>query len=195
MARTKRTNGNTKSDLVRNYIAQRPQASVKEIVESLKQQGTPVSIALASKIKYDRMRTGTGRGPGGGPGRGRGRKSAAVLNNGSAGGTKADAIRQMAGTMERPVRPRDLVAAMAAQGVQVSPAQVSQVLRGMGMRRRRRGGRRVAREGATTARQTAASSTSRSISLDSLIAAKKLADQLGGVDAAKQAVDALARLS
>lgn len=191
MARTKRTNGNTKSDLVRNYIAQRPQASVKEIVESLKQQGTPVSIALASKIKYDRMRTGTGRGPG----RGRGRKSAAVLNNGSAGGTKADAIRQMAGTMERPVRPRDLVAAMAAQGVQVSPAQVSQVLRGMGMRRRRRGGRRVAREGATTARQTAASSTSRSISLDSLIAAKKLADQLGGVDAAKQAVDALARLS
>lgn len=189
MARTKRTDGNTKSDLVRNYIAQRPQASVKEIVESLKQQGTSVSIALASKIKYDRMRKSTGRGPG------RGRKPAAATNNGSASGTKADAIRQMAGSMERPVRPRDLVAAMAAQGVQVSSAQVSQVLRGMGMRRRRRGGRRVAREGAPTTRQTAASSASRSISLDSLIAAKKLADQLGGVDAAKQAVDALARLS
>ena len=191
MARTKRTNGNTKSDLVRGYIAQRPQASVREIVETLKQQGTSVSIALASKIKYDRMRKGTGSGPG----RGRGRASAVAVNNGSASGTKADAIREMAKSMEKPVRPRDLVAAMAAQGVHVSPAQVSQVLRGMGMRRRRRGGRRVAREGATAARQTAGSATSRSISLDSLIAAKKLADQLGGVDAAKQAVDALARLS
>lgn len=191
MARTKRTDGNSKSDLVRNYIAQRPQASVREIVENLKQQGTSVSIALASKIKYDRMRTGTGRGPG----RGQGRKSAATANNGSAGGTKAEAIRQMAGTMERPVRPRDVVAAMAAQGVQVSSAQVSQVLRGMGMRRRRRGGRRVAREATAATRQTASHSASRSISLDSLIAAKKLADQLGGVDAAKQAVDALARLS
>jgi arginine repressor len=187
MPRTKKSNGNTKSELVRGYIAQHPQASVREIVDSLRQQGTSVSIALASKIKYDRMRKGTGRG--------RAPATAAAAINGSAGGTKAAAIRQMAGSMERPVRPRDLVAAMAAQGVQVSSAQVSQVLRAMGMRRRRRGGARVAREAAPMGRRPVSNSASRSISLDSLIAAKKLADQLGGVDAAKLAVDALSRLS
>lgn len=105
-----------------------------------------------------------------------------------AGGSKADSIRDVARRLPKPVRPRDVIAELAQQGIDVSRGQVSQVLRGMGMRRRR--GRRSK---AASTRSTATASVT--ISLNDLLAAKKLADQLGGVAAAKEAVDALAKLS
>jgi hypothetical protein len=61
----------------------------------------------------------------------------------------------------------------------------------MGMRRRGRG-RRPATAGSPRATTR---STSEKLSLDNLLAAKRLVNQLGGIEAAKQAVDALARLS
>ena len=117
----------------------------------------------------------------------RGRSGAAQTQPSAApaGGTKADAIREVAQGMPKPVRPRDVIAALAAKGVEVSYAQVGQVLKGMGMKRRgRRGGRK------SVAVETVAST----LTLESLIAAKRLVDQLGGVEAAKTAVDALAKL-
>lgn len=110
-----------------------------------------------------------------------------------AGPSKADLIRQTAGALPKPVRPRDVMAALAQQGTEVSRGQVSQVLRGMGLRRRRRRGHAAAGGTAAVRRSSAADPVK--LSLQSLLAAKKLADQLGGVEAAKQAVDALARLS
>jgi arginine repressor len=96
--------------------------------------------------------------------------------------------------LPKPVRPRDVLAALAEQGIDVSRAQISAVLAGMGMRRRRRRrGKVVANGNAAAAYATAA--TSPALTLQSLLAAKRLADQLGSVDAAKQAVDALAKLS
>jgi hypothetical protein len=76
-----------------------------------------------------------------------------------------------------------VIAKLAEKRVSVSSAQVSAVLASMGMRRRRRGGRRRVVE-------TVAST----LTLDSLLAAKKLVSQLGSVEAAKTAVDALAKL-
>ena len=112
----------------------------------------------------------------------------------AAGASKADLIRQTAGALPKPVRPRDVLAALAEQGIDVSRAQISAVLAGMGMRPRRRRRSKVAANGnATTARSTATASPG--LTLQSLLAAKRLADQLGSVDAAKQAVDALAKLS
>jgi arginine repressor len=188
MARAKSTNGTTKSDLVREYLRSNPDATANEIMASLRAQG--VSLATAHKVRYleGLKRGGRGRKPS------RAGTTASSQPTESARGTKANAIRDVAQTMTQPVRPRDVVAALAGQGITVSRTQVSQVLTSMGMRRRR-GGRKGAsrREGA--AARSATPTTSQAFSLDALIAAKKLANQLGGISAAKQAVDALARLS
>lgn len=183
MARAKATGGNTKSDIVREYLKGNPTASVQQILQDLKPQG--ISQALAQKIKY---KDGSSRGR-------RPRRAARAQTAAQAVGTesKADSIRRVAGGMGKRVRPRDVVAALREEGLDVSFAQVGHVLKSMGMRRRR-GGRKPggARAAGTRAAHANASAT---ISLDALIAAKKLADQLGGVQAAKQAVDALARIS
>jgi hypothetical protein len=83
------------------------------------------------------------------------------------------------------VRPRDVIAQLAQQGVTVSSAQVSTVLASMGMKRRRRGRRPAA---------AVVESVTSTLTLDSLLAAKRLVNQLGSVEAAKTAVDALAKL-
>lgn len=103
----------------------------------------------------------------------------------TAGINKSEAIRQTAKSLPKPVRPRDVIGALQSQGIEVTSGQVSTVLSSMGMKRRR-GGRRKA-----AVVETVAST----ITLGSLLAAKKLVSQLGSVDAAKQAVDALAKLA
>lgn len=118
----------------------------------------------------------------------------AVRSNNSTETSKADLIRGVARESSGPVRPRDIIATLAERGVKVSSAQVSTVLRKMGMRRRRR------RKGAEVGIATGAGSrvTSRGgamLQLDHLLAAKRLCDKLGGVEAAKSALDALAKLS
>ncbi|HET6883879.1 MAG TPA: hypothetical protein VFI31_27240 [Pirellulales bacterium] len=192
MAKAKPIESASKSDIVREYLKGNPTAPVAQIVDDLKQYG--ISQALAQKIKYkDGPRRG--RRPGK-PGRKAVRMSAspAFASMETAGDErKADSIRRVAQGMGKRVRPRDVIAALRAEGIEVSFAQVGQVLKTMGMRRRRRG-RKSARAGTNSARATHATAGT-SISLDALIAAKKLADQLGGVQAAKQAMDALAKLS
>ena len=176
----------SKSDIVREYLKGHPTASVQQIVSDLKPYD--ISQALAQKIKYKD-----------GPRRGRRPRKAArtraatsVASTGAGGERKADSIRRVAQGMGKRVRPRDVIASLRAEGVEASFAQVGQVLKSMGMRRRRRGRRRMAESRAARASHSAGSM---SISLDALIAAKKLADQLGSVQAAKQAMDALAKLS
>lgn len=187
MARAKANGGNTKSDIVREYLKGNPTATVQQILQDLKPHD--ISQALAQKIKY-KDGAARGRRP-----RRAARTTTAPAAASSATGKerKADSIRRVAGGMGKRVRPRDVIAALRAEGLKVSFAQVGQVLKTMGMRRRRRG-RKPAGEGAASARTTR-TNASTTISLDALIAAKKLADQLGGVQAAKQAMDALARLS
>ena len=158
----------SKSDLTRQYLKKHPRATAKQIVAGIKREfGADVSQALASKIKYKQRASG---------------RTTAAESNGT---SKADAIRQVAEGMDKPVRPRDVIAKLSEQGVEASSAQVSQVLKGMGMKRRKRRGRRAVVH--TTVPST--------LTLDSLLAAKKLVDQLGSVEAAKTAVDALVKLT
>jgi arginine repressor len=177
MARTKSTEGRSKTDIVRDYLRSNPTATRSQIVADLKPYG--ISLALAQKTRYLERRKRRGAGPN----RGRAKAEAAGTSAGRSAGTKADAIRDAAKTLPKPIRPRDVVAALAEKGVTVSNAQVGQVLKGMGMRRRRRGRRMVVETVAST------------LTLESLLAAKKLVNQLGSVGAAKHAVDALAKLS
>lgn len=106
----------------------------------------------------------------------------------SSGVNKSELIREILNSGD--VRNKDVIATLKDRKIVVSPAQVSNVrtalakkgnvkLRG---RRRMAGGR-------------PAVSSHDEVSLSSLIAAKKLAEAMGGVERARVALDALARLS
>ena len=176
MARLK-TKGVSKSDIVRQYLGRHPKASVSQIVTDLKPY--KVSESVAAKIKYTEGSQGSAK---------PGRKAAApaASANGSTG-TKTDRIRAVASGMEKPVRPRDVVAALKEQGIDVNRTQVGQVLAKMGMRKGKR-----RRKAAGTA---AVASNSASLNIDDLIAAKKLVSQVGSIEKVKEALAALARLS
>ncbi|HEX7449051.1 MAG TPA: hypothetical protein VF306_15975 [Pirellulales bacterium] len=118
----------------------------------------------------------------------------ASSNNHSAETSKADLIRAVAREADGPVRPRDVIATLAERGITASSAQVSQVLSAMGIRRRRRRRRKGAAESAT-ASPPRSSRGGEMLQLDHLVAAKRLCDKVGGVEAAKTALDALAKLA
>jgi arginine repressor len=90
--------------------------------------------------------------------------------------------------MGKRVLPREVSAALAARGIEVSRGQISQVLKSMGLRRRRRKRSAPVSSTPATARGTGG------VSIDDLVAAKKLADQLGGIEKARAVLAGLARL-
>lgn len=154
-----------KAAVINKFLTRSPRATALEAARGIKREfGFDVSPALIAKARRETM--------------------AAPAASGS-DTSKAEQIRQVARNQGRAVRPRDVIAKLAEQGVNVSSAQVSTVLSSMGAKRKRRGARRPA------VVETVAST----LTLESLIAAKKLADHLGGVGVAKQAVDALAKLT
>jgi arginine repressor len=169
----------SKSEAVKQYMASYPNATAAEVVTNLKRAGIKVSLSLVAKLKSKGAKKSKPKA-----------LSSHTASNGSAETSKAERIRQVAKAMKKPVRPRDVIAALAAEGITVSSALVSMTLKGMGMRRRRRG-----RKSAGAAPGRPAMSASGTLSLDSLLAAKKLVVALGSVEAAKTAVDALAKLS
>jgi arginine repressor len=90
--------------------------------------------------------------------------------------------------MEKPVRPKDVVAALAAKGIEVSFPHVAKVLKSMGMKRKRR--RKVASSSATPA----IAANSASLNINDVVAAKKLVGHVGSIEKVKEALAALARL-
>lgn len=95
---------------------------------------------------------------------------------------KSQKIRETFATMGHDARPKDVIAELAKSKIEVSPAAVSNIKAKLvgGMRKRSRKGHR---------------SSSDSISLESLVSAKKFAEQLGGLENAQSALSALAQLS
>ena len=106
---------------------------------------------------------------------------------------KSEEIRKVAAAMkaagEKP-RPVVIVATLKKQGVAVSSPQVSMVLKRMGFRPRRR---RKNGSVPAAAPRKAAVGRSGTISIEDLIAAKRVVGQLGGVDRALAAIAALKR--
>ncbi len=105
-----------------------------------------------------------------------GAKKARRRRGGKAGASKADAIRKMLDKLGTDARPRDVIAALAARGVKVTSAQVSTLRKGLSRRR------------------APASVTTDSVSFAHLLAARDLAERLGGIEVARQALASLARL-
>ncbi len=102
---------------------------------------------------------------------------------------KAEEIRKTAKELGgKKVRPKDVIAALASKGITVAPAQVSATLKAAGMRRTRR-------KKSAAAPQAHHKSAAAEITLEHLLAAKVLVGKLGGVEVAKKALDAWARLA
>lgn len=150
----------SKSDAIRAVIAGNPEATLKHIKSKLQARGIKASDALVNKIKYGRKTRGAK------PTTSTSRKS----------GSKADAIRGMFDEMGLDARPRDVIAALKAQGIVVTSAQVSTLRRKLSSNGALRG------------------TASGEVSLAHLMAAKQLAAKLGGIANARRALDSLAEL-
>jgi hypothetical protein len=101
--------------------------------------------------------------------------------------SKAQAIRDTAKALPKPLRPRDVVSALAEKGITVSSAQVSTTLRAAGMKRRRR-------RKAKGVAETAATKPNGALTAKDLFAVKEFAKQFGGVKRASEALDLLRQL-
>jgi hypothetical protein len=88
---------------------------------------------------------------------------------------KAEKIREAFEQLGHDARPKDVIAVLAAKRIKVAPAQVSNLKAKLGSPKRK--GKKA----------------TAGLSLDSLLAAKKLVDTLG-IERAKEAIDALAKL-
>jgi len=119
------------------------------------------------------------------------RAKARAPRNGSI--NKAEEIRKAAKELGgKKVRPKDVIAALASKGITVAPAQVSSTLKAAGYRRIRRKGRPA---GSTNKAKSAAQHAGGGLSLEHLLAAKALIAKIGSVEAARKALDALAKLA
>lgn len=102
---------------------------------------------------------------------------------------KAEEIRKAAREVGgKKVRPKDVIAVLAAKGITVSSPQVSSTLRAAGYRRLRR------RKNAASPK-TSRTSASTEISLNDLLAAKALIGKVGSIEAAREAIAVWAKLA
>ena len=118
-------------------------------------------------------------------------------DSGTAQMSKADAIRDALSRLGAKARPRDVIADLADKGVTVTSPQVSSLMKKLGMKRRRRRGGRTSGNGAATGMSTGAKRGPRpssGLTANDLLDAKKLANQLGGVEKLKRALDVLEQL-
>ena len=108
--------------------------------------------------------------------------------------SKADLIRKVAGVLKAKgevVRPKDIVEILKKEGVDVAPAQVSMTLKAAGYRPLRR--RRKASKARSDIQAPSRGKKADAVTVDDLITAKKVVQQLGGADRALVAIQMLKR--
>jgi arginine repressor len=172
-----------KAELIRQTARSMPKpVRPRDIIAALKEKGVTVTSPQVSKTL---KQAGFKR---------KGRRRKAATANGAGDVSKAERIRQLAKAMGRSVRPRDIVATMAKEGVKVASAQVSTVLSAAGYRRKGRKGRRGRRRAAVAGTNTVARSAGQSLDIEALVAAKALVAKVGGLDRAEAAISVLKKL-
>jgi hypothetical protein len=110
---------------------------------------------------------------------------------------KSDEIRKVATKMRaagEKVRPKLIVEELAKRGITVAPAQVSMVLKGMGFKPLRKRKKKAAAEGTPKAAKAGRPAKGTAVTVEDLLAAKKVVDAMGGAEKALRAIEALRRL-
>jgi transposase len=159
---------NSKSAQIREMLQAAPAKSAAEIAKEV-----GVSAALVYNVKSSMTKK-----------RGKAGKKKAGPKKGEV--NKAQRIRDVAKSLGKTVRPRDVIAVLAKEGIKVSSPQVSKTLRNAGYRRKRRGKRTATAAGAKA---------TRGLNMESLLAAKALIEKSGSVEAAQEALAALKKLT
>jgi 23S rRNA pseudoU1915 N3-methylase RlmH len=149
----------------------------RDIAVALREKGVTVSGSLISKTL---KRAGHYS-------KSRGEKAKAVASEPVGQINKAQRIRDVAKALGKKVRPKDVIAELAKEGIVVSSAQVSTTLSAAGYRRKRRN-----RKAAIAA--VAHPTNGNGLDLDALIAAKALIAKVGSIEVAQDALAALKRL-
>lgn len=182
-----------RSQAIREYLKKNKNARTKDIQAALKAQGVKVSEALLSKVKHHRsVKKKRGRKVSAKPTAKRARAANAETTNGAKVNKSAE-IRNAVRELGKKALPREIVAALDAKGVKVSSAQVSTVR--FNMKAKTAARKATTPSAPPRAKPTARSRTSGRISGQELIETKQLADQFGGIERLKQALDLLARLA
>ncbi len=181
MARSKATATPNRSQAIRDYLASHGSEGVKAIKQALSDQGIEVSEALISKVKY---RT---------PGlKKKGKRGRAAAADNGAEVNKSEEIRNAFREHGPKTRTKDIVALLAEKGITVAPAQVSTVKANMKAKRKARRGELAGLE--MSAAPAKRGGSGGAISAEDLLVAKRLADQLGGVERLKNALAVLDQL-
>jgi len=179
-----------KSNAIRRFMAKNRDANAKQVVDGLKTEGVIVTVGLVYNVKaYDAKKKASKKAAK------KVAKAAAPVamvspssTNEAARSTKAEAIRAVAKSLPKPIRPRDVRAELAKQGINATTTFIGKVLRAAGMKRKRR------RKAAAGSAAPVVAATSAPISIDDLVAAKKLVGQVGSIEKVREALSALARL-
>ena len=180
MAKTKtRGEGST---AIRAYFSKNPKATAQEVVDALKAEGVTVTASLVYSVKALGKKKKKKAGKSNAAAR---MEKAAAWADGVTGSTKADLIRETAKGMAKPVRPKDVVAALKERGVEVLHTHVSQILASMGMKKKKR---------KTAVGSAAPAVAENSLNINDLVMAKKLVAQVGSIEKVREALAALARL-
>lgn len=178
----------SKSQLVREFLAKSPNASVAEIISHFKGRGVTISVALANKVKYARRELGSATRPaaktveapvkrkrGRPPGKAKGPH-----------GMKVTAIREVFAEQGLSARPVDVVRLLKERGIEVTAGQVSATRRKLKIERRRA-------KAAETAQAPKAEKAG-AVTLDALKAVREAAIKLGGIARTRELLEALSSL-
>jgi len=190
----KATKSENKSNAIRRYMAKNRDANAQQVVDGLKTEGVTVTVGLVYNVKaYDAKKKASKKAAKAAPKPAA--KDSAASTNGAAGGTKAEAIRAVAKNLPKPFRPLDVRAELAKQGIDATTTFIGKVLRAAGMKRKRR----KAANGSgipspSDVRAAILARRSAPVTIDDLVAAKKLVGQVGSIEKVREALAALARL-
>jgi hypothetical protein len=161
----------SRSQAIRDYFSSNPKAGPKEVVAALKAKGIEVKLGLVSNVKHHMMSRKSRR------------RASAKRRSKAPAITGTQAIQAYLKKHPK-AGPAEIRSRLADQGITVSKSLASAVK----YRRRKRRAPSVR----LSARRTAAGRSA--MTVEQLLAVKRVADALGGLDRVRQALEALAQL-
>lgn len=184
--------GPNKSQAIREYLAEHPEATPKDVVAGLKEKGLTVTPGLVGLVKHSSGKKAKGAPKTKAKAKAKAKAARAPRRKpNAASGTpsKSDAVRAYlaANPDASPNAVRD---ALGAKGVKISASLAASLKYSKRGRAGRPGGKRG------PGRPRVASLTGDgALDFTALVDAKRLAERLGGIDAAREALDLLAKLA
>jgi len=188
----------SKKQAVVDFLTAHPDATTGEVVAGVKKQGIVISPQSVHTIKWALKKSdwpATNQVEKMDAAEAEPEVEAAAAAGEAAVLSKTQAVKNyLAANPE--AGPTEISAALKAQGIDVSTNYVSNIKLKMGFKKKRRKKKAAKAEAATPEAAAAGPAAAEDqISLAALLEAKKLIEKLGGVDAAKRAILALAQLS